>query len=565
MRHTAARRISSAQTPAFSPARVPVWQRPIFIAGSLAGVGVVAAGLWMALSGPPASAAVGRTFDPTKIAVMYFEDRSGGDLGYLADGLTEGLIDQLRQVRELDVLSKDAVGRFRGPDVSIDSVISALEPGTIVQGSVRSSGDRVRFSVNVIDGNTGAEKGEGMAFELPGGDELALRRHFADSVGLYLRNFVGEVVRARQLEAGTGNSGAWNLAQRAEKLRKDAVAASTRGDSAAAVLAFAQADSILAQAEALDPGWSSPIAMRARLALNRAQAARAPLLRRPFLIRGIEHANRALQVDSNDVDALESRGQLYHGLWSATQLSDTTEARRQLTQARADLVQTTRLDPTRATAWVALSSVHAQLFDPHQSYLAALRAYEEDAYALNVEGIVRQMYATAYDIEEFGKAQEHCDEGARRFPGNWLFVSCKLSMRLSGQISSGPDSAWNELRTLSALVPPAAREVETRRHQMFVAAAIAQAGLQDSARRVIESARAGRDIDPGGRLLTAEALARIRLGTRADTAIAFEKLREYVIGQAAHGSGFANTTHWWWKGLRQDQRWNEYLRVGAGS
>jgi hypothetical protein len=100
---------------------------------------------------------------------------------------------------------------------------------------------------------------------------------------------------------------------------------------------------------------------------------------------------------------------------------------------------------------------------------------------------------------------------------------------------------------------------------MFVAATLVQKGETDSARKVIERARAGRDVDPGGNLLTAEALIRIRLGTPADTAIAFEKLREYVIGQAAHGAGFANTTHWWWKDLKNDPRWRQYLQLGTGS
>jgi hypothetical protein len=101
---------------------------------------------------------------------------------------------------------------------------------------------------------------------------------------------------------------------------------------------------------------------------------------------------------------------------------------------------------------------------------------------------------------------------------------------------------------------------------MFVAAVLGQnASLKDSARRVILAARTSDPkIDPAGNLLTREAVVRIRLGTAADSTIAFEKLREYVVGQPLHGKGFADTDHWWWKDLRKDLRWNQYLRAGTG-
>jgi hypothetical protein len=439
-----------------------------------------------------------------------------------------------------------------------------LEPGTIVRGSVAEDGDRVRVSVNVYDGNSGAERGDGLAVSLPASDELALQRRLSDTLSTYLRQYVGAEIRASQLEVGTTDTRAWSLVQRAEKLRKDAVAASIRGDSAVAARGFATADSTLALAETQDPGWANPIALRATLAVNMAQAAKTPLLRIPVIDRGLAHAERALARDKENTAALEARGRLRHAPWSARQLDDTVAARRLLEGARADLERVVTLDPTRAGAWVAKSSLHAQLMDPLGSYEAARRAYQEDAYASNVESVLRQMYATAYDLQQFGTAQEHCDEGARRFPTNWLFVSCKLVMRVSRQVASGPDSAWNELKTLAALVPPAQQNLQVRRHQMFVAAALALAGQKDSARRVIELARAGRDVDPQGNLLTAEALVRAMLETPSDSVIAFERLREYVIGQRAHGSGFANTTHWWWKDLRNDRRWDQYLRIGTG-
>ena len=565
---TARYRVPTGATPAFTTAeqaaaRPPLWKRAGFIAAASAAFVATAFGGWF-FTKDQAPREVGPFVDEKKIAVLYLSDGTNGRLGYLAEGLTETLIDQLRQVNELQVLSKDAVGRFRGADVSLDSVISVLEPGTIVKGSLAEDGSNILLSVHVFDA-TGIEDGDGLRISLPASDELALRQRFSDTVSVFLRDHVGIAIRKRELELGTTNAAAWSSVQRAEKLRKDAIATSGRGDSAAAAGLFERADATLATAEAQDATWASPPALRATLAFNEAQAAKTGLLRAPIIDRGLEHAERALALDRNNLDALEARGRLRHALWSARQPSDSAAARRLLKSAEEDLIQVTSTDPTRASAWVAKSSVSAQLFDPLGAYEAARNAYRQDAYASNVEGVLRQMYATAHDLEQFGTAMEHCEEGARRFPHNWQFVSCKLVMRATGQILTGPDSAWQELKTLAPLVPSGQRDLQVRRHQMFVAASLVQAGLKDSARAVIERARAGRDVDPGGNLLTAEALIRIQLGTPADTAIAFEKLREYVIGQRAHGSGFANTTHWWWKGLRSDPRWNAYLRQGSGS
>jgi hypothetical protein len=67
---------------------------------------------------------------------------------------------------------------------------------------------------------------------------------------------------------------------------------------------------------------------------------------------------------------------------------------------------------------------------------------------------------------------------------------------------------------------------------MFVAATLAQLGMKDSARRVMESARTSdKKIDPSGNLLTYEAMNRLRLGTPEDTTEAFRLLKDYVVSQ----------------------------------
>ena len=130
-RFTAARRQTPDATP--RPARRVLWAS---IAAAL--LIVLGGGGWLALRSRGARGAAGEGgLDPHHIAVLYFDDRSPrGELAYLADGLTEGLIGALQDVQGLEVVSRGGVEPFRHTALTRDSVARVLGAGTIVLGSV---------------------------------------------------------------------------------------------------------------------------------------------------------------------------------------------------------------------------------------------------------------------------------------------------------------------------------------------------------------------------------------------------------------------------------------------
>src|SRR3989475_147946 len=96
--------------------------------------------------------------DPRRVAVLYFEPASSNtDLAYLADGLTEALIADLKRGVGLDVGSKNGVARYRNPEIPPDSVARALSVGTLVRGSVEEAGNRYRISVRLVEGSSGVD------------------------------------------------------------------------------------------------------------------------------------------------------------------------------------------------------------------------------------------------------------------------------------------------------------------------------------------------------------------------------------------------------------------------
>ena len=87
-----------------------------------------------------------------RVAVLPFANFSpeSGD-EYFADGLTEEMIGTLSKIRELNVISRTSVMQYKGRPRPIPEISRELNAGTILEGSVRKSGNRARVSVQMID------------------------------------------------------------------------------------------------------------------------------------------------------------------------------------------------------------------------------------------------------------------------------------------------------------------------------------------------------------------------------------------------------------------------------
>lgn len=100
----------------------------------------------------PALEGLPRTPPASAIAVLPFANLSA-DPGneYFCDGLSEELINGLTKVRELRVVAHSSSFAFRGRDVDVREIGRQLGVGSILEGSVRRSGDRLRVSAQLID------------------------------------------------------------------------------------------------------------------------------------------------------------------------------------------------------------------------------------------------------------------------------------------------------------------------------------------------------------------------------------------------------------------------------
>ncbi|MBV9008692.1 MAG: tetratricopeptide repeat protein [Verrucomicrobia bacterium] len=91
------------------------------------------------------------------IAVLPFENLSHDkENAYFADGIQEEVLTRLARIRDLKVISRTSTQRFKGATAHLPEIAQQLGVATILEGSVRRAGDKVRVHVQLIDARSDA-------------------------------------------------------------------------------------------------------------------------------------------------------------------------------------------------------------------------------------------------------------------------------------------------------------------------------------------------------------------------------------------------------------------------
>jgi adenylate cyclase len=131
------------------------------------------------------------------IAVLPFADMSRQrDQDYLCEGLAEELIDALTHIDGLRVAARSSSFQFRG-EHDLREVARKLGVTTLLEGSVRKSGERLRITVQLVDAETGYHQWS-ERFERSAVDVFAVQDEIAETVVRHLR---GGTLSARERRA----------------------------------------------------------------------------------------------------------------------------------------------------------------------------------------------------------------------------------------------------------------------------------------------------------------------------------------------------------------------------
>jgi len=92
-----------------------------------------------------------------RIAVLPFVSMSASsDDEYFVDGMTEELISRLSRVQGLEVIARTSTASYKGTKKNIGAIAGELNVGTVLEGSVRTAGGKVRITAQLINATNDA-------------------------------------------------------------------------------------------------------------------------------------------------------------------------------------------------------------------------------------------------------------------------------------------------------------------------------------------------------------------------------------------------------------------------
>jgi TolB-like protein/Tfp pilus assembly protein PilF len=363
----------------------------------LVGIGLLAAapGLgWYFLRGSGRPAVVAQTGIsgagsastalPPSVAVLPFADLSPEkDQEYFSDGLAEEILDSLAHVEGLHVSARTSSFNFKGKNEELSVIAAKLHVGSILEGSVRKEGNRVRITAQLINAADGYHLwSQKFERDLTGvfavQDEVA--RAVVDALQVKLLPNRGRVSR----EHGTSNPEVYTQYLLGQQL-------SRRRSPKLAREAYEKA---IALDEAYAPAWAG----LAHVRFWDIPASTAPETTSEIQQRALVEAEKAVALDPELPEAYHARGEirmLYQWDWAGAQAD--YERALALNPGHADIVldyahllaslgrfqeaiaakqRATELDPLNAGTWRGLAQMHWSMGHTELAQAAMNRAHE---------------------------------------------------------------------------------------------------------------------------------------------------------------------------------------------
>ncbi len=120
--------------------------------------------------------------DGVSIAVLPFADMSPNrDQEYFSDGIAEELLNSLVRIPDLHVAGRTSSFQFKGKNEDLRTIGKQLNVATVLEGSVRKEGSRVRITAKLINTSDGFELWSN-SYDRESGDIFAVQEGIARSV-----------------------------------------------------------------------------------------------------------------------------------------------------------------------------------------------------------------------------------------------------------------------------------------------------------------------------------------------------------------------------------------------
>jgi TolB-like protein/Flp pilus assembly protein TadD len=190
------------------------------------------------------------------IAVLPFDNFSADkENAYFADGIQDDILTNLARIGDLKVISRTSVMPYRGQTHNVREIGKALNVATILEGSVRREGQRVRINVQLIDASNDKHLWA-QVYDRELNDVFAIQSELAQKIAAALKATLSPDEQDRIKKKPTENSEAYLHYLEAHDI-------STRTDRSSELLK--RAEQLYEQATLLDPSFALAFAQLSQL------------------------------------------------------------------------------------------------------------------------------------------------------------------------------------------------------------------------------------------------------------------------------------------------------------
>ena len=325
------------------------------------------------------------------IAVLPFADMSQTqDQAWFASGLAEEILNALVKIPDLQVAARTSSFAYKGTDKPITDIATELGVEHVLEGSVRSSADRIRVTAQLIRASDGFHLWS-ESYDRDVDDMISIQEDLALSIATALETSMDPEALAAMAQAGTQSIEAYQNYLRGLQLKQETLTALEGTDM------FEQAYSHFEKARAIDPGFADAHVQAAdywkvELSPTRIDTGTSGLQPLEVLREYHERIGLAIQNATNEADKLRS-------------LADRAMVDLRLHESRRLFDQYLELRPNDETTRFELSFILGMLED--KASLRNVLAYwkskgETDRYSANVYMNVAYRVVDPSEAADFG-------------------------------------------------------------------------------------------------------------------------------------------------------------------
>lgn len=344
------------------------------------------------IAGDTTKAATSVAVIPDKsIAVLAFTDLSPNhDKDYFSDGIAEELLNALVKVDGLKVAGRTSSFYYKGRNEDLRTIGKALGVANVLEGSVRTQGDKVRITAQLIRSKDGFHLWS-EAYDGDLKDVFALQEKIARKITDQLQIVLSGRQAEQLVDAGTRNPEAYAL-------YLQATATFNRRDGARFDEAMAQ----LRQAVALDPKFARAYSRMATLEAVRANYASS----------NFQASNRDAERYAHRASAIDPRLAEPHAA-----LAVVLNGQRRYREAREEMARALALDPNDVTAnfWNGVNLI--MLGYRKQSAAALDRALQLDPLLPNALLWRASIHVADGELDIAERQLQRAAEGGHSFVG----------------------------------------------------------------------------------------------------------------------------------------------------